>query len=65
MSDEIYKSLFENSYSVMLIIHPETGSIIDANTAACTYYGYEKHQLKKMHVHDINVLPPKSVKFLQ
>jgi len=56
MSDEIYKSLFENSYSVMLIIHPETGRIIDANTAACNYYGYEKHELKDMHIQDINTL---------
>ena len=37
MSDEVYKSLFENSCSVMLVIHSETGRIIDANTAACNY----------------------------
>jgi hypothetical protein len=37
MSDEVYKSLFENSCSVMLVIHSETGRIIDANRAACNY----------------------------
>jgi len=61
MSDEIYKSLFENSYSVMLIIHPETGSIIDANKAACNYYGYEEYELKDMHIQDINMLSKEQV----
>ena len=56
MSDEIYKSLFEESYSVMLIIHPETGKIIDANNAACKYYGYSKNDLKAMCIQDINTL---------
>jgi len=61
MIDEIYKSLFENSYSVMLILHPETGSIIDANKAACNYYGYKKNELKDMHIQDINVLSKEQV----
>lgn len=40
----------------MLIIHPETGRIIDANAAACRYYGYKMNELKKMHVYDLNML---------
>jgi PAS domain S-box-containing protein len=61
MSDEIYRSLFENSFSVMLTIHPETGNIIDANKAACQFYGYQKHELIKMKIQDINTLPEKQV----
>jgi PAS domain S-box-containing protein len=56
MSHEIYKSLFENSNSVMLIIHPETGRIVDANNAACRFYGYAQDALKARFVHDINTL---------
>jgi len=56
MSEAIYKSLFENSVSVMLILHPDTGRIIDANKAACNYYGYKKNELKKMAIQDINAL---------
>jgi PAS domain S-box-containing protein len=61
MSDEIYRSLFENSYSVMLTIHPESGNIIDANKAACNYYGYQKHELLKMRIQDINMLSEEQV----
>lgn len=61
MSDEIYRSLFESSYSVMLIIHPETGKIIDANKAACNYYGYQKHELLEMRIRDINILSKEQV----
>ncbi len=61
MSDEIYKSLFANSHSVMLIIHPENGTIVDANTAACNYYGYDKNELKSMRILDINTLSEEQV----
>ena len=56
MTDDLYKSLFENSCSILLIIHSETGRIIDANAAACSYYGYEKCEMQKMHIQDINML---------
>jgi len=55
MSDETYKNLFENSYSIMLIVHPETGRIVDANHAACRYYGYPHATLTSMSIQDINV----------
>ena len=61
LNDSIYKSLFENSFSVMLIIHPETGCIIDANKAACDYYGYQKHQLTEMKIQHINTLSEEQV----
>lgn len=60
-SEELYKSLFENSYWVMLIVQPETGDIIDANAAAVSYYGYEKDQLQNMQIQDINILSKKQV----
>ncbi|WP_319525474.1 PAS domain-containing protein [uncultured Desulfosarcina sp.] len=61
MSHEIYKSLFENSYSTMLLIHPETGKIIDANKAACRYYGYPKNELLDRTIQDINTLSREQV----
>jgi len=61
MSDELYKSLFENSCSIMLIIQPRTGRIIDANPAACNYYGYKKNKIKNMHIQDINILSKEQV----
>ncbi len=58
---ELYASLFEDNYSVMLIINPETGEIIDANSSACKYYQYTKEQIIKMRIMDINMLSPKQV----
>jgi len=60
-ADEFYKSLFENSHTIKLIIDPENGQIIDANIAACKYYGYGREQLKDMKITDINTLSPAQV----
>ncbi len=60
-SDELYKSLFESSYSVMLIVHPETGDILDANKAACRFYGYSRDEITAMQLHDINTLSKKQI----
>lgn len=49
-SEERYRSFFVNSHSVMLIIHPDSGEILDANSAACSYYGYSLEELRKMNI---------------
>ena len=56
MNNDTYKSLFEDSHSVMLIVHPGTGEILDANKTACTYYGYGKSELTAMNISQINTL---------
>ncbi len=55
-SEGRYRSLFDNNHTVMLLIDPETGAIIDANPAACAYYGYDRKTLQEMAVTDLNVL---------
>ena len=55
-SEERYRSIFSNSHSVMLIINPETGAILDANPAACSYYGYTHDELTHMDITRINSL---------
>ncbi len=60
-AEKFYESLFEHSHSIMLIIHPETGNIIDANIAACEFYGYTKSKLTTMKITDINTLPDEQV----
>ncbi len=57
-SEERYRSLFQNHHSVMLLIEPETGAILDANPAACEYYGYSHAELTRLVVGDINTNPP-------
>ncbi len=41
-SREQYNSLFMNNHTVMLLIEPDTGKIIEANPAAYAFYRYEK-----------------------
>ncbi|WP_321506554.1 PAS domain S-box protein [uncultured Methanoregula sp.] len=60
-SEERYSSLFTNSYSVSLLIDPDTGLIIDANDAAVRYYGYSRYQLKSIGIFDLNRLPKEKV----
>lgn len=60
-AEELYRSLFNNSHSIMLIIHPECGNIIDANEAACEFYGYTKDEILNMRIMDINMLSEKQV----
>jgi PAS domain S-box-containing protein len=60
-SEERYRSLFENHHTVMLIIDPSTGRIIDANPAAVEFYGWDRATLTSMRIQDINTLGPEEV----
>jgi PAS domain S-box-containing protein len=55
-SEERYRELFENSASVMLVIDPVDGRIVDANMSAEAYYGWSRDQLRAMRIGDINTL---------
>ena len=59
--EQLYRSLFENNYSVMLLIDPETGAINDANPSACLFYGYTKDELIKLKITDINMRSKKEI----
>ena len=60
-SESRYKKIFYENKSVMLMIDPETGKIIDANDSAVFYYGYSKAELLSLSITDINVLPKSRV----
>ena len=56
-SEERYRSLFKDTLSVMLLVDPESARIIDANNAACRFYGYSITELTNKKVSEINTLP--------
>lgn len=60
-SEERYRSLFQNSHATLLVIDPEDGRIMDANPAACAYYGYSLSELQGKRITDINALTPEQV----
>jgi diguanylate cyclase (GGDEF)-like protein/PAS domain S-box-containing protein len=57
-SEARYHSLFDNNHAVMLLINPADGQIVDANPAACAFYGYQAEALRVMKISDINLLSP-------
>ena len=61
-SEERYRSLFQNNHAIMLLIDPETADIVDANPAACSYYGYAREELTAKKIIDINTLPLKQIR---
>ncbi|HYC89820.1 MAG TPA: EAL domain-containing protein [Thermoanaerobaculia bacterium] len=54
-SERRYRQMFHNTRAVQLLIDPENGAIVDANAAACDYYGYTRDEIRAMRVWDINV----------
>lgn len=48
-----YRSLFEGTHAVMLLVDPADGRIADANPAACAFYGYARQQLLEIRLNDL------------
>ncbi|MFO7707065.1 MAG: PAS domain S-box protein [Desulfobacterales bacterium] len=59
--EALYRSLFENNHAVMLLIDPDSSAIVDANPAACTYYGWSRNDLRKKTIDEINTLTREEV----
>ena len=51
-----YEALFANSATVMLLVDPEDGAILDANVAAANFYGYPRERLIQLKIDEINEL---------
>jgi len=55
-SEQRYHSLFADNSVAMLLIDSADGRIVDANPAACAYYGWDLSTLRSMRISDINTL---------
>lgn len=60
-SATLYRHLFENNTSIKLIIDLANGQIVDANPAACRFYGYPREQFQHLQLSDINPLSPDEI----
>jgi len=52
---EHYGCIYENNHLVTLIVDPTDGSIVDANKAACAFYGYTPKLFRRMSMADLRV----------
>jgi len=62
LANKRFKTLFDKNTAAMLLIDPETGDIIDANTAASAFYGYSIPALCTMNIDRINTMPADRIK---
>jgi len=60
-AEALYRQLFEKNRAVQLLIDPTSGRILDANPAACTFYGYKHEELTRMRITEINTLSEEEV----
>ncbi len=56
-SQNRYKELFQNNRAIKLMIEPETGLILQANKAACRFYGYSSKEISGMNIGNLNPMP--------
>jgi PAS domain S-box-containing protein len=54
-SEEIYEKLFKDNVESMILIDPLSGNIVDANHAACHFYGYSHEELLKLRIDDLAI----------
>ncbi|ATW25512.1 PAS domain S-box protein [Candidatus Formimonas warabiya] len=55
------QAMFEEHAAIMLLIEPATGKIVDANPAACAFYGYTRKELLSLQIQDLNMLSEEEV----
>lgn len=53
-SENRYRSVFQKNPAVKILLDPTDGHIIDANEAACEFYGYTKQQLREQTIYQLN-----------
>lgn len=61
--EELYRAMFEKNQAVKLLIDPDTGDIVDANFAACEFYGLNIESLRKKNFREICVLSEDEMKY--
>ncbi len=55
-SEQLYRDIFEKNRAIKLLIEPDSGQIVEANSAACRFYGYNRERLASLKIWDLNVL---------
>jgi PAS domain S-box-containing protein len=52
-NNDMYRSFFKDNNAVMFLVDPESSFIVDANTAACDYYGWNMEEITSRTIDDI------------
>jgi len=57
-SEKRYRDMFEINNAVMFMVDPVSRQIVDANAAACRYYGYSREEMQHLLITQINIQDP-------
>lgn len=60
-----FHALFDGHDSIMLLVEPDTGEIIDANRAAERFYGRSREDLCTLSIEKINTMPHEEIALLR
>lgn len=52
-ANELYRALYEDNHAVVLLLKPEQGNILNANEAACKFYGYPREAMQTLSYRDL------------
>ncbi|QLC49513.1 PAS domain S-box protein [Methanolobus zinderi] len=52
-----YRALFDNNHAAMLLIDSASLEIVDANSAACNFYGWSREEIISKKISDFSILP--------
>lgn len=55
METQYYENLFLKNPAILLLIDPDGGLIMDANSAASQFYGYPRAHFKNLNINQINI----------
>lgn len=56
-----YNSFFERNRTTMILVDASTGKLVDANPAACAYFGVSLDEFRRLRIHDMIDLPHERV----
>lgn len=56
-----FKSMFQDHHSVMFLVEPRQGRVVDANKAALEFLNLDKKQVQKMKISDISLMTEEQV----
>lgn len=57
----LFRAAFLATRSIMFLIDPATGDIIDGNPAACEFYGYSLEEARHVSITDVSLMPRDAV----
>jgi PAS domain S-box-containing protein len=60
-SKKKFQSLFYENNSIMFVVDPKNGNIVDANEAACKFYRYPLSKIKTLNINDITALSEEEI----